>query len=83
MLQIRRKQDEGDPSEVGCTVGCFLWVVIRRGNSGNEQSWQVVDDFSGAIEVDGDAAAEVASDCVEGREMGDEKWRKEGRLCRK
>jgi hypothetical protein len=42
-----------------------------------------VDDFSGAIEVEGDAAAEVASDCVEGREMGDEKWRKEGRLCRK
>jgi hypothetical protein len=56
---------------------------MGRGKSGNEQSWQVVDDFSGAIEVDGDAAAEVASDCVEGREMGDEKWRKEGRLCRK
>ncbi len=55
---------------------------MERGKSGNEQSWQVVDDFSGGSEVDGDAAAEVASDCVEGREMGDEMWRKEGRLWR-
>jgi hypothetical protein len=51
---------------------------MGRGNSGNEQSWQVVNDFSGRIEVDGDAAAEVASDCREGREMADERWRKEG-----
>jgi len=56
---------------------------MARGKSGNEQSWQVVDDFSGGNEDDGDAAAEVASDCCKGREMGDEKWRKEGRLCRK
>lgn len=45
---------------------------MGRGNSGNEQSWQVVDDFSGRIEVDGDAVAEVASDCREGREMEEE-----------
>ena len=46
--------------------------MIGRGNLGNEQSWQDVDDFSGSIEVDGDAAAEVASDCREGREMEEE-----------
>jgi hypothetical protein len=47
-------------------VVCRSWVGAGTGNDGNEQSWQSGDDFSGAMDVDGDAATEVASHCEGG-----------------
>jgi hypothetical protein len=70
MPQVRWKQD-------GVSVGDWSWDVpdeamVGRGNGGNEQSMQANNDFSSAVEVDGDAAtevAEVASDCKGWRVM--------------